>query len=373
MVGMMQINKETLRNYLSRVFSSDITVTNIEKLGEGFHAEGFLIKAKDRGGQEKRYILKTLRGQGFGHDYPADRANVVIRSLMDYNLLPNHIKAIDVGSLQDDDSLLSVGKPKDFFIILEEGKGTEYWNDLDEMMKRGNLTENDEKKIKLLANYLAKIHSEKYTGDNRESLYKRVVRDFVGHGELTMGVIDTFPKKLDFTTNQELLEIVKKMVEWWEKIRYKNERLTVVHGDFYPGNIWFDNEKLVIFDRSRFRYGEPADDTTCLTMNFINYSVLAFDEFKKPFKELLELFFMEYFKKRNDQEMFKVSPLFYAFRALVCIHPLFYDAEWLKKHGFGEERIKLLNESKRKIINFTKNILNEDEFNIKKINSYLKD
>lgn len=369
----MQINKDALKAYLSGVFSSDITVTDIKKLGEGFHAEGFLIKTRDKEGKEKRYILKTLRGQGFGHDYPSDRANVVIRSLLDYNLLPNHIKAMDVGSIQDDDSLRSVGKPKDFFIILEEAKGTEYWKDLDEMRDRGSLLEVDVKKIKNLANYLVKIHSMKYTGGNRESLYKRVVRDFVGHGELTMGVIDTFPKKLDFTSNKELVDIVKKMVEWWEKIKNKDHRLTTIHGDFHPNNIWFDNDALVVLDRSRFRYGDPADDTTSLTMNFINYSVMAFGEFKNPFKELLELFFMEYFKKINDLEMFKVSPLFYAFRSLVCIHPLFYNANWLKKHGFSEERVKLLNESKRKIINFAKNILNEDEFNIKKINSYLKD
>ena len=146
MVGTMQIDKETLKEYLSRVFSSDITVTDIEKLGEGFHAEGFMIKTNDEKGQEKRYVLKNLREQGFGHDYPADRANVVIRSLMDCNLLPDHIKAIDVGSVQEDSSLLSLGKPEDFFIILEEAKGTEYWKDLDEIRNRGRLMENDEKR-----------------------------------------------------------------------------------------------------------------------------------------------------------------------------------------------------------------------------------
>jgi hypothetical protein len=370
---MINIDENRLKDYLSKIFSSDILIKKIEKLGEGFHGVGFSIDTVNKNGEEKRYFLKNLHEQGFGHEYPADRANVIIRALMDYNLLPSHVKVLDAGSVQKNGSLLSFGQPEEFFMIMEEGKGKEYWTDLDKIRDSEKLTKNDEEKIITISDYLSSIHSIKYDGKNRDYLYKRVVRDFVGHGELTMGVIDTFPDKLDFVSNKELVEIVKKMVEWWNKIKYKNERLTVVHGDFYPGNIWFDDKKLVVFDRSRFRYGDPADDTTCLTMNFINYSVMSYGEFKDPFKKLTELFFTQYFKKRKDNEMFKVSPLFFAFRALVSIHPVFYSAGWMKNHGFKKERIEVLNDSKKKIINFTRNILNEEEFNVKKINSYLKD
>jgi len=373
MVEMNKISKEALKEYLSDIFGSEIRIKSIQKLGEGFHGFGFSIDTVDKDGNEKRYFLKTLHEQGFGHEYAADRANVIIRALMDYNLLPNHVKVIDAGSIQKNGSLLSLGRPEEFFMIMEEGKGKEYWGDLDKIRDSGILTKDDEDKIKIISDYLASIHSVKYDDDNSKYLYKRVVRDFVGHGELTMGVIDTFPDKLDFVSNKELVEIVKKMVEWWDKIKDKHQRLTVVHGDFYPGNIWFDDKKLIIFDRSRFRYGDPADDTTCLTMNFINYSVMSYGGFKDPFKKLTESFFTQYFKKREDNEMFKVSPLFFAFRALVCIHPIFYSAEWLKNHNFKREMIENLNDSKKKIINFARNILDEEEFNVKKINSYLKD
>ena len=102
----MQINKETLKKYLSDVFGSEIQVKNIQKLGEGFHGLGFSIDTVDKGGKEKRYILKTLKGEGFGHDYPADRASVLIRASMDYNLLPRHVKAINIGSIQNNGKLL---------------------------------------------------------------------------------------------------------------------------------------------------------------------------------------------------------------------------------------------------------------------------
>jgi len=370
---MIEIDKKKLKDYLSSIFSSDIEIKKIKKLGEGFHGIGFSIDMIDKNGNEKKYILKTLRGEGFGQDYPADRASVLIRALMDYNLLPKHVKAINVGSIQNNGKLLSIGNPNDFFIVMEEGKGKDYWNDLDNIREEGVLKGEDRERVKTLAKYLGDIHSVEYDGSNRKHLYRRVTRDFVGHGELTMGVIDTFPDDLGFVDRKDLLEIVKKMVEWWDKIKDGDHRLRTIHGDFHPGNIWFNDGELGVLDRCRFRYGEPADDTTCLTMNFINFSVMSFGDFRDPFKELLELFFKEYFKRMDDPGMFKVSPLFYAFRGLVCIHPIFYSQEWMKKHGFKEERINAINENKKKIINFINNVLNEDEFKIKKINTYLKD
>lgn len=368
---MFELNEDKVKKYFSERFGSEFKVKEIEKVGEGFHGIGFSIKVVDKKNQNKIFILKILKTEGFGHDYPADRASVVIRSLMDGPLLENHIKVLDAGSIQEDNSLMTVGKPEDFFIIMEEAKGVEYWNDLDQIRNRKRLNEKDVERIKILAKYLATIHNQKYDGPHAEQVYRRVVRDFVGHGELTMGVIDTFPEKLNFTNRQDIINLVKKMVEWWDKIKNKSHRLSVVHGDFHPGNILFNNEKLLVTDRSRFRYGDPADDVSCLTINIINYSVMTYGDFRDPFKQLLELFFEEYFRNRKDDEIFSVIPLFFGFRSLVCIHPIFYSAEWLKKHGFSKESISKLNENKKKMVNFARNVLEEDKFNLKKINLYM--
>jgi hypothetical protein len=45
----------------------------------------------------------------------------------------------------------------------------------------------------------------------------------------------------------------------------------------------------------------------------------------------------------------------------------------MRSHGFSEDRIKASDESKKKVINFMRNILEEKGFEVKKINSYLKD
>jgi len=368
---MFELNEDNVRKYFSKKFGSEFLIEEIKKLGEGFHGVVFSIDAVDKKREKKRFILKTFKGEGFGQDYPADRASSVIRSLMDSPLLENHIKILDAGSIQEDSSLMSLGNPKDFFIIMEEVRGMDYWKDLDEIRDKKKLDEKDVERIKILAKYSATIHKQKYDGPHAEQLYRRIVRDFVGHGELTMGVIDSFPDKLDFVNGDDIVKIVKKMVEWWDKIKNKSHRLNVLHGDFYPSNIFFDGEKLLVTDRSRFRYGDAADDVSAFAINLINYSVLAYGDYRNPFKKLFEMFFEEYFKNRKDDKMFEVIPFFFAFRALVCIHPVFYSAEWMKKHGFSQESIDKMDKNKKKIVNFIKNILEEDGFKMDKINKYL--
>ncbi len=159
---MTEIKQEVLKKYLSDVFGSEIKIKDIQKLGEGFHGLGFSIDTIDKNNNEKRYILKTLRGEGFGQDYPADRASVLIRALMDYNSLPRHVKAINVGSIQNDGKALSIGNPNDFFIILEEGKGEDYWKDLDDIRVEGVLKDEDRERAKALGKYLGNIHSVNY-------------------------------------------------------------------------------------------------------------------------------------------------------------------------------------------------------------------
>jgi aminoglycoside phosphotransferase family enzyme len=161
------------------------------------------------------------------------------------------------------------------------------------------------------------------------------------------------------------ISIVSKSIIFWRRSRDMHNRLCEIHADYHPGNLWFENQKLTILDRSRGRFGEPADDITAFIINPIMYSLITNGNFEGPFKEIFDIFWNNYFKKTNDKEMRKIMAPYIAFRVAVVTNPIFYNDESLG----GKEKAKFI---RTKMINLALNILKDNEFNPGKINWYLK-
>jgi hypothetical protein len=226
------INEEALKAYLKKQFK-DIIQVDIRKLGSGVQGSGFLIEMKTQSGI-RSYVVKTLLSEGLGHDYPSDRAAVFLLDLDEYKNLSRHVKAIDVLSEMEDGSIKSIGGGKEYYLLMERGTGRHYFNDLTEFSHRDKLEISDIEKIKSMTSYLAEIHSVK---KDSKTLYWRKLRDTVGHGECLMGVFDSYP---DGTLPyNKMAEIIKKSVDWIARLKPKFKRLSQIHGDFHPGNIWF--------------------------------------------------------------------------------------------------------------------------------------
>lgn len=365
-VGTLKLFIEDLKleGYLKGLYHGPVRLLGLEKLGEGFHNAGFLLKFLVRG-KEKRLVMRIVRGDtGWGHDYLGDRASVLLLQHHLFNAAPKGTccHSIDVACITKDGSVVSVGDSVEFLNLVEEvteADGRPYVEDLFKIAKRQALTDRDRRRCLIVADYLANLHTTKGKND---ILYMRHIRDLIGHGEMLMGVIDTYPnpKTLTFTSMEEITRMEQKAVAWRNRIKYLTHRLSRIHGDYHPfGNIRFRNDdSMMALDLAREEFGEPADDVSALSINYLFLSLWLLGDYARPFRDLMETFYSRYLNQTGDEEILKVIAPFYAFRGLVVAHPSYYP--------------EMENEKRRRVFNFINNVLDSEEFNPKEVKSYLE-
>ena len=103
---------------------------------------------------------------------------------------PRHVLSLDVGTFTPEGDLLSLGQAEEFFLLTRYAPGRTYAHDLKRIAATGELGPDDEKRAIGLVDYLAEIHTLKKPDP---VLYRRRIRDLLGHGEGIMGMLDGYP------------------------------------------------------------------------------------------------------------------------------------------------------------------------------------
>jgi hypothetical protein len=229
-----------------------------------------------------------------------------------------------VGSFTGDgETLKSLGDCCEFFIVTEFVDGVLYHSDLDRIGEVCDVSGLDEERCVALVDYLVQVHSVKKKGS--PGLYVRRVRDMLGHGEGVFGLTDSYPSGLGYADEKFLVDFEKACVEWRWRLKRKAHRLSQVHGDFHPWNVMFrQGLDFTVLDRSRGEWGEPADDVSAMTINYLFYSLQTFGKMTGPFERLFLLFWRNYLDKTGDEEILTVIQPFYAWRSLVLASPVWY-------------------------------------------------
>jgi len=262
---------------------------------------------------------------------------------------------LDSGAFLDSGAILSTGKTREFFLLTEFIQGQGYFKDLDRIRNTGKATSGDLKRVIALSDCLVEVHSAKLSSPG---LYSRRIRDLVGHGECIMGIIDNYPETYDFIDQQLLRKIELACVDWRWRIKDRSHRLCRVHGDYHPWNILFrEGTDFTLLDRSRGEWGEPADDTTCLSINYLFSSILRSGKLEGDFEAMFMLFWQNYLAKTGDQEMLTIVAPFYAWRGLVVGSPVWYP--------------HLPPNTRKTIFRFIQNVLALETFDPKDVNRYL--
>ncbi|HUG37485.1 MAG TPA: phosphotransferase [Candidatus Limnocylindrales bacterium] len=243
--------------------------TDPKGLGYGVPVEVECLRA----GVSRTFVVARTRPvEGFGHDYPADRAWQALYAHGAYNDFPRHVRSVDVGVIRASGELESVADAVEFFQLVEKAPGTLYWLDLERLLEAPPRAL-DGARARELARFLASVHASKTA---QPAVYQRRIRELVGHGECLMGILDSYPHPYPLLPPADCEELERRAVGWRWRLRGRDHRLSRTHGDFHPWNLLFrEDTDFAVLDRSRGEWGEPADDVAALAINYLFYSVRA--------------------------------------------------------------------------------------------------
>jgi hypothetical protein len=354
-------SRAEIERYLKSAIGQDTRILNLTILGEaeekGIKGYGYGTPIQieyEHDGKKQRAVLHTISPGPFGHEHMADRAQALIWDHQAFNLLPRHVRSIDAGAFRKNGSAVSLGDAEEYFALTEYAEGRCYVEDVTRMSEDCRLRKLDIARSDALCDYLTEIHSVK--GDNPD-LYVRRIRELIGHSECIMGLIDSYAERPDTVDRAVLKTIEHQCVDWRWCLKDRVHRLRQVHGDFHPWNILFrEGTDFVVLDRSRGEWGEPADDVSCLTMNYIFFSLQRSGRLDGNFESLFRRFWDRYLAKSGDLELLSVVAPFFAFRGLVMAHPVWYP--------------NLTKDVRQKLFDFIEAVLEQKCFDPSEVNRY---
>ncbi|MDX1687584.1 MAG: phosphotransferase [Candidatus Promineifilaceae bacterium] len=374
--------KGALEGYLQERHGARIYIESMRQLGGDASGEAALkqfgygrpvLVTYQAGERLREEVFHTIRRNAFGRERDDDRVAAIWLDFRTFNELPRHVPAVDVVGTTGEGELASLSAVEEMVLVTSYRPGTVYAEDLLRLRDEGTVEEADVQRIEALARYLAQIHERRFEEgardmesleERRGALWRRRLRDLVGHGEGIMGLADSYPVPLPYTSAEDLRALEEKANRWRWRLKSMSHRLRQVHGDFHPFNIIFaedaddadDVGDFFVLDRSRGPWGEPADDVSCLTINYLFFSLQRSGRLTAPFEALHRRFWETYLAARPDEEMLNVIQPWYAWRALVLASPVWYPT--------------VTEEVRRRLLAFARRVMAAESYDYEQVNEY---
>jgi hypothetical protein len=286
------------------------------------YGKPLLLRVRLRQDEERFLVFHTAAPNAFGHDRRSDRAQEMLLAYDTFGLVPKHAAACDVGAISKSGSnLVSLRDSGEFYLLSEYVPGHVYADELRQIAQRASLEQRDCSLVHSLVDTLVDIHGEKV---DSPVAYQRAIRDLVGSGEGIFGIVDSFPHDCE-VPHERLQRMEQQATSWRWRLKPYEARNSRTHGDFHPFNILIDTTDTPrLLDTSRGSVGDPADDVSCLGINFIFFALGHPGAWKAALRELWYTFWQRYLDRSGDQQLLDVVAPFLAWRGLVLANPVWY-------------------------------------------------
>lgn len=322
---MPEIDLAAFSELVSKKTGEKVEFTQVEKIGSGYHSDGFKLSSSDG----RYFFLKYIKSHDLGFEFPERQ----VMTLMVSNAMgarSHGDNPAPIGVIVFDDNggafLPEMGGSSKVYHLQEfGGSGMSYSAILEQNSQNASVTDEDQSQLSAIADALISIHSTKHSAKDRKQLdaiYNDGIRSVLTHPELSIMVLSEFPEDyavLDLKGQKEIISLMYENIKSWMG---RGDRLTALHGDFWGANIFFRQDgSLFVIDFSRIPWGDPAIDVGWFIAQFL----WKYHETRNPyFKELTEAWLRIYQEKSGDVELRKALPLVLGWTGIVQIYPRWF-------------------------------------------------
>jgi len=318
------IDLRNLSDLISKKVNREIKIIKIEKIGGGYHSDGFKLSAENG----KSFFLKKLKSHDLGFEFPerklasllvghnmADRVH--LSPLPVEVILANKNKIEHVPELSEDTAIYQIQEFED--------EGIDYWTLIEKKKDKKAVDSKDLEEISKIVDYIYRVHSIKHQSRDEERLkaiYNDSLRAVLTHPELSLMFLFDFPYNHPILPKEKQKEYIVLAWELFQKWKDRYDRLSALHGDFWGANFFFKKDGSVwVIDYSRIPWGDPGID---IGWWFGQYLWFYHETGNNYFQKLGEKFLNAYIEKTKDEEIVRALSLAMIFIGIVYITPRFH-------------------------------------------------
>ena len=319
--SMMEINLPHLSRLLSEKLGERIEITGCEKIGSGYHSDGFKLSAANG----TCYFLKRVKSRDLGFELPERQ---VLSLMMSHGMVQRSgFAPKSLGVIVDDkhDSVMlpDVDEETVIYHVQEfQPMGKSCWSLLQERRQKRKVDEADIAELERVTDVLCRLHKIKYPSQDSQQLknvYNDQLRNLLTNPELTVMLLHDFPQDHPLLPPQEQGRYVGLMLQLIHAWKDRSDRLSALHGDFWGANVFFHPDGTVgVIDYSRIPWGDPGVDVAWW---LAQYLWLFHETRNLYFQELGERFLEMYAKKAADNEIRRAVSLAMGVMGVIYISP----------------------------------------------------